>query len=319
MDPATDILLVISSLSSLSQTYSNSSASNIHSVLDSSSRNHATTTRYVQISTETAQASAVGGPAGFPGSFSPASATETAGSGHVSKDSSAPSTPVVVGSVVGSVAGASIIILILLVLVKWWKRRHNGIALGDGEAEGAGSGLGGTSSRGMTQRRSLVPAALAGLASYKRSTQKPDPTISPDAGGERGFYRVSGRKIQSVLESGGDGYGDDVARAGNTGGPSLYKETGGLFGGPVSPTSPTYSTSPTSPSSPPVGISIQREDEKPVMRPGPARTPVTQQGPFSSLVPPPLDLPPRRPDALGRSRPSQDSSHPSRFTELVEE
>ena len=213
----------------------------------------------------------------------------------------------VVGSVVGSLAGASLVILVLLVIVKWWKRRQNGIALGDGE--GPESGLGGVSSRGMIERRSLaqaVPAALAGLAGYKRSSQKPDPTVSPTADGEKGFYRVSGRKIQSVLQSGGDGYGDD-----DVGGASFYKESGGFYGGAGAPHSPT------SPSSSPVGISVQRDGDNPVMRPGPARTAVTQQGPFSSMVPPSLNVPGRRPDAVGRSRPSQDSSHPSRFTELV--
>ena len=241
---------------------------------------------------------------GIPGSGpAPAANTAIASPGQVSGKSSAPSTPVVVGSVVGSVAGASIVILFLLLLVKWWKRHQNGISLGDGD--GPESGLGGTSSRGMIERRSLaqaVPAALASLTGYKRSLQKPAQTEALSEPTERGFYRVSGRKIQSVLQTGGDGYGDEDFGGGNNtaSGSSFYKESGGVYGESGAP------------SSPPIGISIQRDAEIPIMRPGPARTPVTEQGPFSTIAPPPLNLPPP-----GRSQPSQDSSHPSKFTELV--
>jgi len=165
-------------------------------------------------------------------------------------------------------------------------------------------------SGGMTERRSLayaVPAALASLPGYKRSSHKTDrTTVSSTAGSERGFYRVSGRKLPSVLQSGGDGYGggtDD--RINNTlSGTSFYRDSQGFYGGPGSP------------SFPPLGISTQRDSGVPVMRPSPARTPVTEHGPFFS-EPPPLIPPARRPDGLGRSHPSQDGSHASKFTEEV--
>jgi hypothetical protein len=164
---------------------------------------------------------------------------------------------------------------------------------------------------GMTERRSLahgVPAALASLTGYKRSSQKTetDRTISSTAGSERGFYRVSGRKLPSVLQSGGDGYGGGIDT--NTlSGSSFYRDSQGFYGGPGSPSSPSH---------PPAGISVQRDSGVPVMRPSPARTPVTEHSPFSTF-PAPLNPPPRRPDGLGRSHPSQDGSHASRFTEEV--
>jgi len=164
---------------------------------------------------------------------------------------------------------------------------------------------------GMTERRSLahgVPAALATLTGYKRSSQKTetDRTISSTAGSERGFYRVSGRKLPSVLQSGGDGYGGGIDT--NTlSGSSFYRDSQGFYGGPGSPSSPSHH---------PAGISIQRDSGVPVMRPSPARTPVTEHSPFSAF-PAPLNPPPRRPDVLGRSHPSQDGSHASRFTEEV--
>jgi len=97
---------------------------------------------------------------------------------------------------------------------------------------------------GMIERRSMaygVPAVLASMTGYKRSSQKTDTnrTISSTAGSERGFYRVSGRKLPSVLQSGGDGYGGGIDT--NTlSGSSFYRDSQGFYGGPGSPTSPSY-------------------------------------------------------------------------------
>ena len=88
-------------------------------------------------------------------------------------------------------------------------------------------------------------------------------------------------------------------------GSSFYRDSHGFYGGPGTPTFPP--------------LEKQRESGQigtPVLRPSPARTPVTEQGPFSA-VPSPLDPLPPRPDVLGRSHPSQDGSHTSRFTEEV--
>jgi len=174
----------------------------------------------------------------------------------------------------------------------------------------------------MVERRSfanVVPAALANLTGMKRFSERTDAgTISSTAGSERGFYKVSGRKIESVLTSGGDGYGgpdsergppvnpfDD--RANNTlSASSWYSDAdGGIHGGPGT-TSPL-----TRLAMPP---SHTRDSGVPVSRPSPARTPVIEHGPFTEF---PLDRPPTRPDGIGRSRPSQDGSHTSKFQEVV--
>jgi len=163
-------------------------------------------------------------------------------------------------------------------------------------------------SGGMSQRRSLpfaVPAALATLTGYnKRASQKTTGTVSSTAGSERGFYRVSGRKLPSVLQTGGDGYGGGVHDS-TLSGSSFYRDSTGFYGGPGSPP-------PTSFPPPP-----ERDSGVPVMRPSPARTPVTEHGPFGRTPTPPPLTPPLRPDMLGRSHPSQDGSHASRFTEEV--
>lgn len=259
----------------------------------------------------------LGGATGV-GSGSGFSSSTAAGNDNGSGSNTPPSTPVVVGGVVGGVAGAAIVIFLLMVLIRWKKRHGTMISLGSGDP-GPGedttpalppSGPSGPSGS-MTERRSLafaVPAALANLTGYKRSSQRTetDRTISSTAGSGRGFYRVSGRKLPSVLQSGGDGYGGGIGVDANTlSGSSFYRDSQGFYGGPGSP------------SFAPGAQPLQRDSAGgiPIMRPSPARTPVTEHGPFST-VPSPL-TPPRRPDVLGRSHPSQDGSHASRFTEEV--
>jgi hypothetical protein len=274
-----------------------------------------TSTTYSQSSfTQSTIPTVTGNPDGIPGIAPiPPAAAATSLLGPVSDQSSAPSTPVVVGSVVASVAGASILIFVLLLVVRWWKRNQSRVSLGEGGAIGDGreSAPGGAPSGGMVERRRslahVVPDALAGMIGYKKSQQRAetDQPFSSAAGSERGFYRVSGRKLPSVLHSGGDGYGGGYGAGNTLSGSSFYKDSPGLYDGTGGPSSPT------------IGITIERDSGVPIMRPGPARTPVTEPGPFASMVPAPLNLPPRRPDALGRSRSSQDSSQPSRFRELV--
>lgn len=181
-----------------------------------------------------------------------------------------------------------------------------------------------------TTRRSFiqaVPAALASLTGYKRASQKTEHTISSTAGSERGFYRVSGRKLPSVLQSGGDGFDYNSAIHNEKHDPnanssqerdadrdvnrdtqsSFYhdRDSDMFYGAPGSP------------------MFRDRDSGVPVIRPSPARTPVTEHGPFFPMPPrtptgtsPGVGMVGRRPDTL-RTQPSQDGSHTSRFTEEV--
>lgn len=257
---------------------------------------------------------AAGGNAGGTG-VAGGSASRNTAAGNGTSNSSTASPPVIAGGVVGSVAGVAILIFVIMAFIRWKKRHQSMLLLGDGDrGTGAETTRDGPPSQppgGMTERRSFayaVPAVLASMTGYKRSSQKTetDRTISSTAGSERGFYRVSGRKLPSVLQSGGDGYGGGIDT--NTlSGSSFYRDSQGFYGGAGSPTSPSH---------PPGAISFNRDSGVPVMRPSPARTPVTEQSPFSAF-PAPLDPPPRRPDVLGRAPPSQDGSQRSRFTEEV--
>lgn len=326
-------MLVISSTSaSLAPTFSNSTSTSARSSLTYlTSTSHTTTdglyptsitTLFDTSSSEPPSATSTDGHYGFrtgSASGSAPSSTETSGngtdsgSGTGSGTGSTPSSAVVAGGVVGGLAGAAVIIFLLMFIVRWKKRHHSMLMLGSGDrslgSDAVGSGGGGTSQPpgGMSERRTTifaVPAALASLTGYKRWSQKTETnqTVSSTAGSERGFYRVSGRKLPSVLQTGGDGYGG-VPEDHTWSGSSFYRDSHGFYGGAGSPLANA------------AGVSATRDSGIPIMRPSPARTPVTEHPPFA-LGAAPL-TPPRRPDHLGRSHSSQDGSHASRFTEEV--
>lgn len=319
--------LVILSSSSLSQTYTNSSSSTSNSTrtsstylsssrsisLSESSTESATeSTSSVYFSTSTYLGNAADGGVIAAGTgVTPASETGSSTTQSTSDSNPGPSptpTPVVIGGVVGSLAGAAVLIICLLYIIRWRKRGKGMLSLGSGND-------GGDTSRaqpaiqpsgGMTEqtRGFAVPAALAALTGYsKRFSEKTERTVSSTAPSEKGFYRVSGRKLPSVLQTGGDGYGGGPPRDSTLSGSSFYTDSQGFYGGGLS--------------SPPIPLSHrQSAGGIPFMRPSPARTPTQESSPFAfseSVTPPP----PRRPDVLGRSHASQDGSHASRFTEEV--
>ncbi|KAK4229800.1 hypothetical protein QBC38DRAFT_471077 [Podospora fimiseda] len=219
----------------------------------------------------------------------------------------------VVGGVVGGVAGIAIAALLIMMFLKWRKRSYaNGIRLlGDGESTIRGnrfsgpSGGGGFGSAAAMAQRSVpfaVPSALAKLTG-KRAIEGP---AAAEPTQEKGFYRVSGRKLKSVLESGGDGYSDPDPHD-SISGTSYYRDSQAFLDSSNLP--PLQLGSPMRPDS---GV--------PIFHTGPQRTPVQEHGPFPpghrpSAFPNMLQIPEL--DPLGRSLMSQDGSRvsQSRFTE----
>ncbi|KAI9731413.1 MAG: hypothetical protein M1835_003531 [Candelina submexicana] len=170
-------------------------------------------------------------------------------------------------------------------------------------------------SESMTQRSSVTPLAAAGFLKRFRPTSQQTATTTETTPSERGFVNLGGRKLPSVFgPAGGDGFGGGYNREALSGS-SFYRDSQGFYGGPggAGP-----STSPATPG--PSRQPGQRpESDVAVLRPSPARTPVTSQGPAA-----PLPAPPRRPptprrqnssDGIGRSHPSFDGSRGSRFQE----
>ncbi len=228
-----------------------------------------------------------GSPTGTPGQ--PTNGAGNNGNSSNTSSGLSPPTQALIGGIVGGLAGLALLLLLILFLLRWRKRKHQ-----------------------QNQQQTLQEPPTRQLAA-ESSPQAPPPTTgSPTSGpSERGFYRVSGRKIAPVLGTGGDGYqGETLSEA------SFYRDDDRTVAGPST-------ARPMSPGSPIDRVSaVGSDDEYAVMRPSPARTPVTSQGPSPpGRFPSPPVGSPRRPhlgvDGLGRSHPSQDGSRGSRFTEDV--
>ncbi|KAM0665778.1 hypothetical protein ACQRIU_006039 [Beauveria bassiana] len=206
----------------------------------------------------------------------------------------------IVGGVVGSIAGVAFLALLVMLAMRYKNKRKaesRSINRGSpGFAALPASGSDATNS--MTERNGAaasVNAAFAAFASKRQSRGAPDALEVPS--GERGFHRVSGRKLQSVLYTGGDGYSD-----------------------PRESTLSQYSQSsePFNPGDEPfaLGSPMRPVSGVPIFRSGPARTPVTEANPFADpAMSPPMpknNSPPRRPGSSGSARGSS-----SRFQESI--
>jgi hypothetical protein len=208
-------------------------------------------------------------------------------------------------------------------------------------------------------------------SSTTTATAVTDYTTVPDS--ERGFQRIAGRKIAPVIGSGSDQYGGNYGAfekdfpegrltRDSPSGPqartpnkqerdladsSFYRDSQGFYGGrgeplPASPTLVSSSMGHTRGSTRDLTKADSIGDDLregalegyAVMRPSPARTPMTsspstsslrlpiQQGPIMDPGAPPtpalpLHLIGRRQDDVGRSLASLDGSRGSRFTESV--
>ena len=213
----------------------------------------------------------------------------------------------------GGVAGLAILILLFLFLLRWRKQkqqRHIDQSPSGDASQHSPPSTGVVppgSGEGMTETSSPPrPIGAAGFLDRFRPISQ-QTASSETAPSERGFYRVSGRKIAPALTTGGDGYqGPTLSET------SFYRDDGGFYGGPGTSARPVSEGGFSGRGS---GAS---EGEIAVMRPSPARRAVTSEGPsVPSLSPPAGASPRRRPDAVGRSHASHDGSRASRFTEDV--
>jgi len=254
-----------------------------------------------------------------------------------------PPTPVLVGGIIGGVAGLVLILLALLFLLRWRRGKMGQRRLISPSMTQTSSPAAATQSGTGTQRSSNVPIAAAGFFGRPRPSSSQTAATTDTAPSERGFQKISGRKLDPVLQSGGDGYGiasgpsgGPSTGAGRGGGPdqaipapglrpsppqslsgsSFYRDSRGFYGGvipkdestsdPIDPsTSPTSSSPPQFPSPPISGV---RSSEVPNMRPGPARQPVINQPGFLPVrTPSRAQGPPPRP---ARATPPPILEHP---------
>ncbi|KAL1964108.1 hypothetical protein VTN77DRAFT_7526 [Rasamsonia byssochlamydoides] len=257
------------------------------------------------------------------------SATAQSGSSGLSGGNGI-NTPEVIGGVVGGVGGAFLLLLLALLFLRWKKKRvrkTRGVIGTESSSRSVepGQGSRSRSAEMASQRSSNTPLAAAGLFGRWRPSSPPA-TVEESTPSERGFQKISGRKIPSVLHTGGDGYGDEVGEESVSVIPEVITPTTSSAP-PPGPSSPTLAQGPLSSSAGPYGgpaASSARESGEGegvvVMRPSPARTPVASSAnlavPAGQSTQPGL-APPVRPDALGRSLSKYDGSRGSRFTESI--
>ncbi|KAK1538459.1 hypothetical protein CPAR01_08572 [Colletotrichum paranaense] len=255
------------------------------------------------------------------GAAGTAAPTSTSTSDNSSGSGSPTPTATVVGSVVGSLAGAAFLVVLVFLALRWKKRTGGRFRLSEASAgkrgilTGSGGPPGGNGG-GMVQRSlSFDPTTAAAGAgagagamavAHKPSSRR---ASEPSETGERGFVRVAGRKLPSVLQAGGDGYTDprEGTSAAVNDDESVYFRDSQAFFDPNGQTTRLALGSPMRPVS---GVVVFKES--------PARTPVTESAPFPPPAASPQTNPPFVPlqppgrDPIGRTLPSQDGSRGSR-------
>ena len=254
--------------------------------------------------------------------------------------SSMTATPVVVGGVVGGVAGFAFILVLILFFLRRYREGHQaGRMIRHGESDASSAGAMAIASDDPSQkvknhRFSYTPFGAAAMIRKFRPGSQLNAS-SAAAPSERGFYRVSGRKLPPVLGgAGGDGYGGGIPNEvmSET---SFHRESQGTFRGMMTPPEATsagarWASEVTNtagaerPPKSPASANPRPEDHgDPVLRSSPARTPGVVVGPSLALpgtLSSGAEAGARRPrprDGVGRSHPSHDGSRGSRFTEDV--
>ncbi|KAJ9397375.1 hypothetical protein DTO282F9_5683 [Paecilomyces variotii] len=349
-----------SASTSISTSGSRSSISTIQSVLSSSSSSASSsgvTSSSAQSSTfgstngYSTSAATTGAGAGAGGSISgsgnsgqPSSGDDSNSQGSGSGSSSGVNTPRVVGGVVGGVAGAFFLFLLALLVLRWRKKyahkTRGALASDDATSGAARSESGAPNAEMMSQRSSVTPLAAAAASAgffnrWRNSTQ----TVSTQdtTPSERGFQKISGRKIPSVLRTGGDGYGsggeEEIVPGAVASSTDLSPRPGHLATAPTIVETTAEGDEhfiPFDRFEPPLSASTTRASDVDrmdgvFMRPSPARSPVasTVNLPESGQSIPTRQVTrassiPRRPDLIGRSHPSWDGSRGSRFTESID-
>jgi hypothetical protein len=146
--------------------------------------------------TESSFASTQASETGLPATATASSSTNGTGSSSSGNDDGTPPPSVLAGGIVGGVAGLAVLVLTAMIFVRWYQKRAaaNMLALTGAEAAAAGSGAEGMSERGTT---APVLAPLLGGVFKSRKSQP----VSSDTG-ERGFQRLSGRKLPSAFSAG---------------------------------------------------------------------------------------------------------------------
>jgi hypothetical protein len=241
----------------------------------------------------------------------------------------------IAGGVVGGAAGLALVALIILLFLRRYKKRaqlgHLALPANAAGPAAGGSSVSGSGGRGMAERAGLMPlvGAIPALFRHQNNSQH-----SGSETGERGFQRVSGRKLPSAFSEGMTGppqptgspppsmplVGDDDHER-NLSSHSFYRDSVGFYGGDGSTAT---SPNPFSDSNLPATVAGGTAAQQMVMSPGPQRRP-TIHAPKPNVQEPSVatsGTPSWTPSftagfARSETPASLDSGRNSRFTEEV--
>ncbi|KAJ5103436.1 hypothetical protein N7532_003965 [Penicillium argentinense] len=241
-----------------------------------------------------------------------------------------PTTSKIVGGVVGSVAGVALLLLLVLFFFRRRSLQQKGTQALPAAAD--------SGPREVAERRTskdplfgssyLAPAFMKRWRQSTMTTKTDTSTISSNPS-ERGFQKISGRKIPPVLTHGGDGFGGGL----DGDSPTIPEFLGGLS--PSSPGGPLSSPSHAPPTATPFGMPLdtnytrEAEENTTPTRPRQVHLPVSSSVTYGSpttitpshpIAQPQSAMPvsPPRKDGLGRSLPSFDGSRDSRGSRFTE-
>lgn len=252
---------------------------------------------------------------------SSASASATNNNNDDSDDS--PPTPVLAGGVVGGVAGLAVVVLIAMFFIRWYRRRGHlgghhalpsGAAMPPGHDADTGDSMGGGSSRnpGMAERAGLMPLAGAVPGFFRHINRSSEQPSEPS---ERGFTRVSGRKLPSAFSEGMSNHNPQAMPLNytdhdrNLSSTSFYRDSAGFYGGDGEDDGPNTPMRRNAPGG-----------ENIMLSPGPRRTPTVKHGGPYTMRPStvsPSTPPPGTAATYGRSDTPGSAERGSRFTEQV--
>ncbi|KAF2721670.1 hypothetical protein K431DRAFT_65946 [Polychaeton citri CBS 116435] len=194
-----------SSSHSSGRTTTNSHGSSIvvYQTVSASSNGDGSIQQITYYSTQIITPNVAGASAVETGSSSTSSPTTANGGGGGSDNSPPAST--VAGGVVGGVAGLAFIVLLAMLLLRWYRRKGTHEALkGVGSASAIGSvdddQPRGPSGPGMAERAGLMPIMSAVPGMFRHQNRSTEASTSEPS--ERGFTRVSGRKLPSAFSEG---------------------------------------------------------------------------------------------------------------------
>ncbi|KAM3415565.1 hypothetical protein BST61_g9086 [Cercospora zeina] len=201
--------------------------------------------------------------------------------------SSTPPAGAIAGGVVGGAAGLAAIVLIAMLFMRWYRRRvqtgHQALSHGSTSGHDDQS----RSAPGMAERAGIIPFAAAVPSLFRHQNRETEPEQH-----ERGFARISGRKLPSQWSEGmtSDRPPNMLAQSGPSGAEGGRSLTGSPFyrhsegpsdgsGGDLSPGNPSPE-------------SLEREHSRSsdpglmMMSPGPERHPQVHYGSANNLSPP---------------------------------